>query len=201
MSEDGKDDEEINSLEQLLDRIEEAANEEDPVTVGEILEFVGRRSFGPLLLVTGIATLAPVIGDIPGVPTVLGVVVLIIAVQLLFRRDHFWMPELILKRSIDREKLCKVIGWFRKPARFVDRILRRRLSVFTKGPMVYVIAVLCIAIAAAMPVMEFVPFSANLAGLALTAFGLSLIAHDGLLAFLALCITAGTAVAVALNLP
>lgn len=200
MTDDGHSDEPHN-LEQLLDRIEEAAEEEDPVTLGEILDFVGRRSFGPLLLVTGIATLAPVIGDIPGVPVILGLIVILVAVQMLFRRDHFWMPNWLLKQSVAREKLCKAIGWFRRPARFVDRFLRQRLTFFTKGAMVYVIAILCIAIAAAMPVMEFVPFSVNLAGLALTAFGLSIIAHDGFLALFGMTVTVGTAVVVALNLP
>lgn len=200
MSKEGND-EELNNLEELLDRIEEAAQEEDPVTIGEILDFVGRRSFGPLLLVTGIGTLAPVIGDIPGVPVIFGLIVVLVAVQLLFGRDHFWMPEWVLKRSVAREKLCKALGWFRRPARFVDRFLRERLTAVTEGAMVYVIAILSMAIAAAMPVMEFVPFSVNLAGLALTAFGLAVIAHDGLLALFGIAVTVGTAIVVALNLP
>jgi hypothetical protein len=37
-----------------------------------------------------------------------------------------------------------------------------------------------------MPVMEVIPFSASGAGAALTAFGLALIAHDGLTALFAL---------------
>ena len=37
-------------------------------------------------------------------------------------------------------------------------------------------------VALAMLGMEVVPFSANLAGIALTAFGLAVVAHDGLLA-------------------
>lgn len=48
-------------LEELLDRIEDAAQEDDPVSVGGILDEVGRRSFGPLLLVAGITTLAPIV--------------------------------------------------------------------------------------------------------------------------------------------
>jgi hypothetical protein len=40
--------------------------------------------------------------------------------------------------------------------------------------------------------MELVPFSANLAGIVLTAFGLALIASDGLLALIAIVLTAGT---------
>ncbi len=60
-------------------------------------------------------------------------------------------------------------------------------------------AVSCILIAAAMPAMEFIPFSANLAGAALTAFGLSLIAHDGVLALFAFGFTALTFGVVAYN--
>jgi hypothetical protein len=39
--------------------------------------------------------------------------------------------------------------------------------------------------------MEFIPFSANGAGLILTAFGLALIANDGVWALVALVFTAG----------
>lgn len=56
-------DQEIMNVEQLLDRIREAAQDENRVSWGAILEVVGRRSFGPLLLVTGLFTLAPIIGD------------------------------------------------------------------------------------------------------------------------------------------
>ena len=41
-----------------------------------------------------------------------------------------------------------------------------------------------------MPLMELVPFSATTAGVALAAFGLAVIAHDGLLALLAFLATA-----------
>jgi hypothetical protein len=50
-------------------------------------------------------------------------------------------------------------------------------------------AVLCIFIAAALPPMELVPFSANAGGLALAALGLALLASDGLLAVVAYLIS------------
>ncbi len=52
------------------------------------------------------------------------------------------------------------------------------------------VAIFCIVIAAGMPLMKLVPFSATTAGVALAAFGLALIAHDGLLALLAFLATA-----------
>lgn len=180
------------SLEEVLERIGEAEPEEDDrFTVGAILEVVGRRSFAPLLVVAGIVILAPFVGDIPGVPVLVGLVVLLAAGQLLFRRDHFWLPRWLLKRAVARDKLCKALGWLRRPARFVDRLLRPRLTVLTEGPATYLIAIVCIAVAAATPAMELVPFSAAIAGAVLLAFGLALIADDGLLALIAYVLTAG----------
>lgn len=162
------------------------------VTLDAVLDVVGRRSFGPFLLVCGLITLAPIIGDIPGVPTLIGIGVIIVAIQLFFRRDHFWLPQWLLQRSISTEALDNVLGYMQKPARFIDSLIKPRLTVFTKGPAVYLIAIACMIIAASTPPMELIPFSANLAGAALTAFGLALIAHDGLLALIALAITSST---------
>lgn len=193
-------DQELNNLEQLLDLISETTEDNEKVSLGEILQIVGPRSFGPLLLVTGIITLAPLIGDIPGVPTVMGLLVFLISIQLLLKRNYFWLPEWMLDRSIDNEKLSKALRWLDKPAEFVDRFLRPRFHLFTDGPAMYFIAGACIIIAAAMPAMEFIPFSANIAGVALTAFGLSLIAHDGLLALIAFLFTLVSAGLVVYNL-
>lgn len=183
---------EVTNLEQLLDRIRALAKDEDRISLDAILDAVGRRSFGPFLLVAGLVTVMPLIGDIPGIPTMMGLIVMLTAVQLLFRRDHFWLPQWLLKRSAPKDKLCKVLDWLRRPARFLDRLSRPRLSILVRGAGVYVIAVTCIIIAAATPAMEVVPFSANGAGAALTVFGLSLIAHDGLLALIALTVTVST---------
>jgi hypothetical protein len=182
----------LTNLEQLLDRIEGAVNGSERVSLGEILRMVGRRSFGPLLLLAGVIAVSPIIGDMPGIPTTVGVFVLLIAGQMLFQRDYFWLPPWILRRSVSRVRLCQAIKWLRRPARSIDRLLRPRLTLFTYRTGAYGVAVVCAVIAAAMPVMEMVPLVANGAGAALTAFGLSLVAHDGLLAILAFVFTAIT---------
>lgn len=184
-----EDEDHPQNLQQLFDCIDQAAEENGRVSWSAIMDEVGRRSFGPLLLLAGLTVLAPIIGDLPGVPTLIGMVVLLIAVQLLIGRHNFWLPGFMLNRSVPKDKLHKALTWLKKPARFIDKLLSPRLAVLTRGPMVRVIAVVCLGIALAMPVMEIVPFSANLAGIALTAFGLALIARDGLLALIALVFT------------
>jgi hypothetical protein len=180
---------EVTSLEELLERVCQAEPDAGRVSLDAILDVVGCRSFGPLLVVAGLLTLAPVIGDIPGVPTIVGALVFLIAIQLLFHREHVWLPRFLLNRSIERGKLHKAIGWLYPPARFVDRWSRARLTLFAEGAMIHVVIIVCLGIAMTMPVMEVIPFSANAAGGALTAYGLALIARDGLLALIAFAFT------------
>lgn len=172
---------EVTNLEQLLDRIGESEEDLGKVPLGKILEHVGRRSFGPILLLAGLITISPLSG-IPGVPSALGVLVFVVAIQLLFRRKHFWMPQWVLRRKIPRDKLNTTLKWSRPPARFIDRLLKPRLTFFTHNAGTYFIALLCLAVALGMPPMELIPFSVTLAGLTLFLLGLALIAHDGLIA-------------------
>lgn len=178
----------LTNLEQLLDKIETAAKSFDRVSLEVIIKAVGNRSFGPLLLLVG-AILASPLSGIPGMPTIMGLLVLLIAVQLLFRRDHFWLPRWLLKRSVEEKKLYKTLDWLRPPARFIDRWLRPRLTVLIHGFSIYCIAITCLFIAIWLPAMELLPFTASGAGAILAAFGLALIAHDGFLALLAYVFT------------
>ena len=182
---------EITNLEQMLNRFEESARGQERVSLGAIVEAVGARSFGPLLLMAGVIMVSPLSG-IPSIPTSMAIVLLLIAGQLLFRRKYFWLPRWLLKRSVASARFTRGVELLRRPARFVDGWLRPRLSIFINGISVYIVAIVCILIAVCLPVMEIVPFSAHGAGLALTAFGLSLIARDGLLALIAFAVTAVT---------
>lgn len=188
----------IATLQQLLDRLDKAAATER-VTVAAMIEAVGRSSFGALLLLGGLVTLSP-LDIIPGIPTLIAIAVFIVCVQLLAGRRHFWLPAWVLKRSVSNRRFRQALAWLRKPARFGDRIVRPRLTALTTDAAIKVIGLTCIIVATAMPLMEVVPFSANLAGIALTAFGLAVIAQDGLLALIAFAATAAGVVTVASQL-
>jgi hypothetical protein len=184
--------EEPHDLKGLLDVIENVASRNREVSFRKLYDAVGHRSFGPLLLIAGIVVVMPIVGDIPGVPTVMGAIVVLIAVQLLAHRQQFWLPRRMLDASLNASKVCKGVGWLRKPARFVDKLLRPRLTRFVSGPATYAIASIALVIGLAQPFMELVPFSANGAGAVLTAFGLALVARDGLLSLIAMALAAIT---------
>ena len=77
------------NLEHLLNKLEHAPDAgHKQVTLGDIVEAVGARSFDPLLLVAGLVAASP-LSAIPGMPTTLGVLVALITIQFLLRRKHF----------------------------------------------------------------------------------------------------------------
>jgi hypothetical protein len=180
------------NLAELIAVIEAIESPSGQISFDEVLDAAGRRSFGPLLLLAGVVTLMPIISGIPGVPSLMGLFTLLVCVQLLIGRRTFWLPGWLRNRKLSSDKLRKGLKWMHKPARLVDRMLYRRLSFMVGKSSMQLIAVVCVLLALAMPPMEFVPFTVNIAGVALTLFGLALIARDGLLALIAFAISGTT---------
>lgn len=185
--------EQATNLEQLLERLDEAAAEHDEVSAKRIMEAVGSRSFGPLLLTAGLILATPLSG-IPGLPTTVSLFVLLIAIQLLLRKRHFWLPAWVLKRSVRSSRFRAALKMLKWPAAMVDKPLRPRLQRLTHAGGSRMVAVTCLLIAPIAPLLELIPFAATGLGVALAAFGLSLIAHDGLLILLAYTLTVTVAI-------
>ena len=178
-------------LEDLLREIRKAADGNGPkVSVEQIMDAVGHRSFGPLLLLAGLLGMTPV-SAVPGVPSMIALITLLVASQMLIGRDAFWLPKFLLKRTVKADRLQKSVRVAEKPARVVDRLVRPRLQPLT-GPVAdRVVALVCVILALAVPPLEFLPFVAFVPSAAIATFGLGLIARDGLLVLLAFAISAG----------
>lgn len=172
----------------LLDELDEAAKTGGAkCSLEEIREAIGERSFGPLLTVAGLLALTPV-GVIPGAPTALAVVVILIAGQLLFGARSFWLPKPLLRASVKAERLQKAVRVSRGPARWIDKVLRPRLTQLAGRTGSRIVALACVLVAIAIPPLELVPFAVFAPAVAITAFGLGLLARDGvvlIVAFLA----------------
>ncbi len=186
MSTSESSEESIHEVEDHLDRIAEVTAGDDRVSLEEILEVMEAVSFGSLLLVAGLVTLVPIVGDIPGVPTTMGVFVVLGSSQLLIGRESMWLPKWLRERAVKGSTVEGTVRRLRPVARVIDRVLRPRLDVFVQGPATYVIALVTLLVGAAMPLMELIPFSANAAGVVLTTFGLALMVRDGLLSLVTL---------------
>jgi len=178
-------------LEDVIDHIiaccvrnEAALNGHGRVSVGDLMDAIGERSFGPLLLVPSLIAVSPV-GAIPGLPAITSAVIVLIAAQILLHHEHFWIPGWLSRRSMDAQKMERGLEKFRGVAHFIDHLLLPRLTWLTGGPFFYAIALMCLLIGLVTPVLELVPLGGIPPNAAVVAFSLAITARDGLWALLA----------------
>ncbi|MEB3733033.1 exopolysaccharide biosynthesis protein [Halopseudomonas pachastrellae] len=126
------------------------AEGQEQVSMRAVVDSIGRRSFGPLLLIMGVVLFSPLSG-IPGMAIFAGIFVMLIALQMLFGRSNFWLPAFILDRAVPQARLRKAIGWVTPTARRIDRLIKPRLDFMLHRTSTFLIAGLCVAVAAAYP--------------------------------------------------
>lgn len=177
------------TLGEVLDRFETETEGAESVSVGDLFDAIGDRAFGPLLLFPALVLMTPV-GGIPFVPTAMGILIALVAVQRLAGLDHPWIPNTLENRCVEREKLLDSFSKIKPLISKIDKAVKRRLSVLVEGPMRYAIAVIVLSLAVMIPPLELLPFAAMVPGFAVFLFALALIAQDGVVAILALSVTA-----------
>ena len=172
----------------LIGDLAKAGRDKDEVSLRDLRAIVGRRSFAPLFLTVSLIGFTP-LGGVPGVPTILAALIVLIAIQIIVGFDSLWLPQFLLNRKIDGKKLQQAAKSLQPAARVIDKAIRPRLTFLTDRPFLYVIALICILIALTVPPLELVPFVDIPLWAALAAFSLAMAAHDGLLAIAALILT------------
>lgn len=171
-------------LVEVLDRLEEnLKNDPTPesLTVAEIVDAVGRRSFGPLLLIVGLFAISPITA-IPGLTWASSLLILLIAGQMLFGMRRTWLPGFITKIEVPREKFLGFIDSVRPKAAQLEQshLLTTRLVFLSEPPLVNLVALAVIAAALVTIPLALVPLAPLAPGLAIVFFGIGMTARDGL---------------------
>ncbi|MCZ4351876.1 exopolysaccharide biosynthesis protein [Roseovarius aestuarii] len=171
--------------EETTDQIADLGQGNDEVRVGDMIEALGRRGFGPLLFVPAMIELSP-IGGIPGVPTVLALIIALIAVQIILGRSHFWLPDILERQTVSGKALSKAAGVLNPVAQRMDSWFGGRLPAMV-GPWVQRLAAAAvIAHCATVPPLEIIPFASSVPMLSIALIGLAMMAGDGVLMLMAL---------------
>ncbi len=172
------------NLTSVLDQIEHA--EGSPrITVGEVVELTGQVSFAPLLIVPAIALVTPLSG-IPLFSSAMGIIIFLVSVQMLFRREKLWLPKWILDLKAPRPRVHAMFRWIHPFVDWLDRRTHSRLTLLTHRPFVFVPQCLCVLSGMVLPMMELIPFSSSLMGLSVALLGIGIFTRDGILLMLAL---------------
>lgn len=192
------------TLSGLLDKIERRVDEQGPksttgkLTLGEIMDIIGRRAYGPLLLIVGILSVSP-LSMIPGSTWMFAALTLLIAMQMAINRKHPWLPSGLLKTSFPQDKVSGALKKVRPWTSAVDKIVRPRFEFLARAPWLILVALLAIAAALVTFPLSFIPLAPFLPGATVILIGLGVTARDGLVLGLAMGILAGGAVWLALR--
>lgn len=170
------------TLNHVLDEIRakvESDDTPDSLTLGEVLDAFGRRSYGPLLLVIGLFAISPAT-VIPGMTWFAAALTLIVAGQMALGLKRIWLPQKALQAELPRDAVLGGIEKSRGVAKRIDGLLKPRLTFLSGPPFVNVVALLCIGAALITFPLGLIPFAPLAPGIAVVFFGLGMTARDGL---------------------
>ncbi len=178
-------------LEGILEKAREAAAG-DQIDLKDLVQAFGDRAFGPVMILCSLFLMTP-IGMIPGLPAALGLVVIIFALQLLFRREYPWMPEILRKVEISDSALEKTQKKVSPILRKIDSFIHPRLPWVTSGPMQVLTALLAIILSLTMVPLGVVPLGVVAPAFIIGLLGLGITARDGVLIITGFVLSIGVA--------
>lgn len=157
------------------------------VTLNEILEIAGERTFGFLFVLLSLPSALPI--PAPGYSVPFGVVMLLLAVQLIAGSEQPWLPEKFRKKGFERSAvqgiLRKGIPWLKR----IETVARPRLTpVCTSrvGRTVIGLAIALMSISMMIPV----PLTNTLPAIGIFVTGFGLLDDDGAISLAGLTICA-----------
>ncbi|MGH6924025.1 MAG: exopolysaccharide biosynthesis protein [Propylenella sp.] len=164
-------------LSTVLQRL--AQDRAERIEVARLLDVFGERAFGALLFVLAVPNLVLLP---PGASALFGVPLMLVAAQLAWGRKSVWLPQAIRRRSFDRMLFQRAVSVARPYLRRAERLLAPRFVFMFGGFGTRLIGLGCfvLAVLIALPI----PLANFLSGLAIAAFALALIQHDGVAAVL-----------------
>jgi len=164
-----------NTLTDLLETLE-ADGDGQRLSLGEVLNVIGERGYGPLVLVLALIAALPT-GAVPGIPSVCGISIALVSAQLVCGKRYPWLPRRLRRMSIERRHYARVADRITPWTRRLDRLVRPRLRLLTAGIATRVIGLACMALGLCMIPLEVLPFAAAAAapatGIAMMAMGLT----------------------------
>ncbi len=185
------------ALSEVVEELKRATpdGDADKVSVGDLIDALDERGYGPALTVLPLLELTP-IGGIPGFPSLLALTIAIITVRLFMGYEHFWAPGWIRRRQLKGRNVLKSLDWLRPVTLRVDAQLHERLRPLAgrTGQRAACLVILCVC--ATVPPLEFVPFATSGPMIVISIFGLAILFRDGLVMLVGLAAAAVAATAI-----
>jgi hypothetical protein len=116
---------------QILHRLS-IGRPEDKVSFGDMLDALGERGFGLLLMALALPNCIPFPG-VPGTSFVTGMAILFISIQLILARNEPALPGWLSRKSFSRAQLSRFIVKTNPLLRWLEKPIRPRLTPVVAG--------------------------------------------------------------------
>lgn len=168
----GKQDDVSHNVTRLLRRLADDGGDAG-LTLHEIRDRLDERAYGLLILLLSIPCLVP---GLYGVPQIVGLIVILLAGQMLVGREEPWLPRWFLNLRCKGAWLKAMADFAESKLGWIDRLSRPRLRRFADGPGEKLAAVFMIlaTLTIVMPLTNTIP------SVALALLSVGLIQRDGL---------------------
>jgi hypothetical protein len=187
-AEDGSD----HPVRDIVDRLDACAHA-DEVSLKDLVKAFGTASFVSTMMVPALLVVSPMSG-IPFFSSLCGLTIAFIAGQMLFRRTHLYLPDTVTRRRLPGDKLRSGLKRMRRVADFLDRYTRKgRLRRLVGNGGRILPQLLCVIAGILMPLLEIVPFSSSVLGMAVLSFSIALLTRDGVFVLVGLAIVGAAA--------
>jgi len=163
--------------------------QQDVFEFGEFWDVMEKRGFGPMLAFPSFLACTP-IGAVPGVPSLAGATILLIALQILLGRRHPWLPQKIMSIECEADQLRSVVEKAKPYATRIDRFLVPRCFFMRHTLFRSLIALCCIGCGLIMVPLELIPFMGFIPALAVFIMAIGMAADDGAVALIGVSISA-----------
>ncbi|KCV83190.1 exopolysaccharide synthesis, exoD [Actibacterium atlanticum] len=161
--------------------LEQTGAGREKVALRAVIEALGARGFGPLLVVLSLLVISPV-GMVPGVPAIVGATLFLIGLHMMIGRTRLWLPARLGRVMIGANLLRGAAKYLRKVMGWLHPVLGQRRSGLSASPLaVALIGITCVASGVIIIFAGFIPGLPFALSWHLLVFGLGLTLRDGVL--------------------
>lgn len=155
-----------------------ARDEEHGPSIGGIVDGVGEKGFGLLLMILSLPSALPI--PAPGYSTPFGIMIALIALQMMFGRQSLWLPERLRRVHIKPNIAEKMLGAAARFLKKIERFIRPRhlWIASTMGQACIALVILSMAMLMMLPI----PLTNTAPAIVIFLIGIGLSEEDGLLA-------------------
>ena len=168
------------TLYELLGKMQPRARQ-DTFEFAEFWDVMEKRGFGPMLALPSFIACTP-IGAIPGIPSLAGGTILLIALQILLGRRHPWLPQKVMQLNCDADQLRYIVEKVKPYAVRVDRFLVPRCFFMRQPVFRSFIALCCAGCGLVMIPLELIPFMGLIPAFAVFIMAIGMATDDGAVA-------------------